>query len=92
MTLKHYNFTVKGRVQGVFFRASTREKAISLGLAGYVRNQPDGSVFIAAEGNEEQLKNLELWCRSGGPAGAQVHEVQQTEDKIEGWEEFSIKR
>ena len=92
MASKSINIIVKGKVQGVFFRASTREKARSLGLNGYVSNQYDGSVFIAAEGNEDQLKFLEQWCRAGGPPGAQVTEIKITEEKLSGWEDFSIKR
>jgi acylphosphatase len=68
---------VQGRVQGVFFRASTREQAQRLGLAGWVRNLPDGSVEVLAEGEEASLRRLADWCRRG-PPGAHVDEVEES--------------
>jgi acylphosphatase len=65
---------VKGRVQGVFFRAETRDRAQSLGLAGWVRNNPDGSVEAAFEGDRERIESLVAWCRKG-PSLAQVDDV-----------------
>lgn len=65
---------VKGIVQGVFFRASTRRKADELGLVGWVRNMDDGSVEIVAEGENHKLQELLLWCGKG-PGGAAVEEV-----------------
>jgi acylphosphatase len=62
-------------VQGVYYRQSTKEKAIALGLTGYVKNLPDGRVQIMASGNTDQLLQLVLWCRQG-PARAIVEEVQ----------------
>lgn len=59
--------TVKGKVQGVYYRQSTREKALELGLTGIVKNQPDGSVFIQATGSAAQLNQLVAWCRQGPP-------------------------
>lgn len=53
--MKHYNITVSGKVQGVFYRASTKEKAEQLGIKGFVRNQSDGTVYIEAEGEVSQL-------------------------------------
>jgi acylphosphatase len=49
---KHFNIRISGRVQGVFFRASTKAKAEELGISGFVQNEPDGSVYIEAEGEE----------------------------------------
>ncbi len=62
---------VHGRVQGVFFRASTRSVAQRLGLVGWVRNEADGSVLIEAAGASEALQDLVDWCRHG-PEGARV--------------------
>ena len=59
---------VQGRVQGVWFRAGTKEKADELGLTGWVKNQPDGTVEIHAEGEKSQLENFIAWCRKGTPA------------------------
>jgi acylphosphatase len=65
---------VSGRVQGVFFRASARDEARRLGLAGEIRNLPDGSVEAIAEGNREALDTFIAWCRAGPPM-AEVEEV-----------------
>jgi acylphosphatase len=67
-------FLVSGRVQGVFYRASTREQALGLGLAGYARNLPDGRVEVLASGSVEALDVLEHWLRRG-PSGARVDAV-----------------
>ena len=69
---------ITGSVQGVFFRATTQEKARELGLTGWVRNLPDGRVEVLAEGDEEKLKDLLEWCR-GGPSesGACVDSVEE---------------
>ena len=66
---------VSGRVQGVFFRASTKDQAQRLGLTGFVRNCPDGRVEILAEGSSEAVEALLDWCRTG-PPGARVERVQ----------------
>ena len=61
-------FIVSGRVQGVFYRASTREQALHLGLAGYAKNLPDGRVEILANGSVDALDALERWLWEGPPA------------------------
>lgn len=61
-------FIVTGRVQGVFFRASTREAALRLGVAGHARNLADGSVEVLASGSAEDLDALEAWLQHGPPA------------------------
>lgn len=61
-------FIVDGRVQGVFYRAGTREQALALGLAGHAMNRPDGSVEVLAGGSAEALDALERWLRRGPPA------------------------
>jgi acylphosphatase len=66
---------VRGRVQGVFFRAETRGRAESLGLGGWVRNAPDGSVEGVFEGEPERVESMVDWCRRG-PAGAVVDDVE----------------
>ena len=62
------HITVHGRVQGVWFRAGTKEKAEELGLTGWVMNRPNGSVEIHAQGEKSQLENFIAWCRQGTPA------------------------
>ncbi|MGH8041763.1 MAG: acylphosphatase [Rudaea sp.] len=70
-------FRVHGRVQGVGFRASTREVARRLGLTGYAKNRADGSVEVLACGAAPALDELELWLQRGSPA-ARVDEVTRT--------------
>jgi acylphosphatase len=69
-------FLVSGRVQGVFFRASTREQALKLGLRGYAKNLPDGRVEVLAEGDASALDALERWLRVGPPM-ARVESVER---------------
>ena len=66
---------VSGRVQGVFFRASTREQALTLGLNGQVRNLPDGSVAVTACGSQGALEAMQDWLWQGPPPAA-VSDVQ----------------
>lgn len=56
---------VIGRVQGVFFRASTKRKAIEFNLTGFVRNESDGSVYYEAQGSKENVQKLIAWTRKG---------------------------
>lgn len=72
--MHHYRIVVKGKVQGVFFRYSAKEVAEKLGIKGYVKNLPDGSVLIEAEGGEESLEKLKDWCHTG-PRNAKVSDV-----------------
>lgn len=71
-------FVVCGRVQGVFFRASTRAEAARLGLDGHARNLPDGSVEIVAAGALEALRELERWLAQGPPL-ARVASVRRVD-------------
>ncbi|MEW7289970.1 acylphosphatase [Aquimarina sp. 2304DJ70-9] len=87
--LKHYNITAKGKVQGVWYRKSTQEKANEIGIKGFVKNQSDGSVYIEAEGNEDQLKSLLEWCAQG-PQFAIVEDVSFTRGDIRSFEQFDI--
>ena len=80
-------FIVTGRVQGVFYRASTRQRALELGLVGYARNQPDGSVEVVASGADAALAALQTWLQQGPPA-AQVEQVtraEQAERALQGF-------
>lgn len=60
-------FVVRGKVQGVFFRASAREQALKSGLRGYARNLPDGSVEVLAVGRADAVGAFETWLRIGPP-------------------------
>jgi acylphosphatase len=66
---------IKGRVQGVYYRASAKDVARKTGLTGWIRNTPDGHVEAMATGSEEQLELFINWCREG-PRGARVTEVE----------------
>ena len=87
----HYKIRVEGRVQGVFFRVSTQKEAQRLGLKGFVRNEPDGSVYIEAEGDENKLEQLLVWIGRGGPPRGEVHNYELTEAEIVGFRAFVIK-
>lgn len=89
--MKHLNIRVTGRVQGVYFRASTRDIATKLKLRGFVRNEPDGSVYIEAEGSEEALDEFVAWCHHGPPA-AIVKNVEVQEGPIQNMKPLDIKR
>ncbi|WP_299215337.1 acylphosphatase [uncultured Aquimarina sp.] len=86
---KHYNISVKGKVQGVWYRKSTLEKALELNIKGTVKNQSDGSVYIEAEGDENQLKTFLEWCAIG-PKFAEVLDVSVKEDTPLFYEYFEI--
>ncbi|MBI4688594.1 MAG: acylphosphatase [Nitrospirae bacterium] len=74
---------IRGRVQGVFFRASTRDMAASLGLKGWVKNLSDGNVEALFEGPKDLLLKAVQWCRKG-PEGARVTEVSEDWSEYEG--------
>lgn len=83
---------IEGRVQGVFFRASTEKQASLLGLKGWVRNCPDGSVEVVAEGPKEKAEALLTWCRQG-PPHAEVSRVRLKWEEFTGeFEEFRVRR
>ena len=71
-------FLITGKVQGVYFRHSTRLQAERLGIRGVARNLPDGSVEVIADGTPEAVQNLREWLRRG-PPGARVAAVQEFE-------------
>lgn len=80
-------FRVTGRVQGVFFRASTREQALALGLVGHAMNLPDGSVEVVASGGADALDELEQWLHHGPPAArvASVTREALAEHRLDGF-------
>lgn len=88
---KHYNIKVRGRVQGVFFRVSTQKEASRLGLAGFVCNEADGSVYIEVEGEQDIIDKLLLWIRRGGPPQGMVNDVEIESGVIENFNRFEIR-
>lgn len=84
---KHLNIVIFGRVQGVWFRHTAREEAQQRGITGFVRNDPDGSVYIEAEGEAAALKAFVAWCQRG-PASAKVEDVKVTTGGLKHFERF----
>ena len=79
-----------GRVQGVFFRDSTRQRARSADVGGWVRNCPDGTVEAVFEGDSDAIERMVEWMRSG-PSGASVETVDVNEEEPEGLSSFEIR-
>lgn len=86
-----YKIWVKGRVQGVWFRKYTKEAAESFGIMGYVENSDDGSVYLEAEGKEQDLERLLNWLRDGSPL-SHVEDVSYEEGELTGFSAFEIRR
>jgi len=76
---KRIHVIVEGRVQGVFFRAFTRDAALNLGLSGWVRNRPNGSVEAIVEGEETAVEKMLQWFNQGSPNSI-VEKVYATEE------------
>jgi acylphosphatase len=82
-------FIISGKVQGVFFRASTREQARRLGLHGHARNLPDGSVEVLAIGTDDAIAQLEQWLQHGPPS-ARVDRVERSSSEVDARDDFSV--
>jgi acylphosphatase len=82
--------TLNGRVQNVGFRFATVEKAQEMGVKGFVKNKPDGTVYIEAEGESEDLNRFLEWCKEGPPA-AKVKEADKQEIPIQEFTSFHVK-
>ncbi len=78
--MRRVRVRIRGRVQGVFFRAEARARAESLGLSGWVRNDPDGCVTAVLQGDPERVDSMTEWCRRG-PGGARVDEAEVFEEE-----------
>ena len=81
---------VRGDVQGVFFRDSTREQAGRRGVAGWVTNRGDGAVEAVFEGAPAEVEAMVEFC-SSGPRGAQVHSVETSDEEPEGLAGFEVR-
>ena len=81
--MKRMHVIISGRVQGVSFRAYTRETAVALKLTGWVRNLHDGSVETVFEGEDKNVESMLAWCRRG-PRHAVVSDVDATEEPYTG--------
>ena len=89
--LQTISIIVKGKVQGVYYRQTTQEKAMALGITGTARNLPDRSVKIIATGSKEQLDKLLAWCRQG-PSRAEVSGIESNEEELRSFPDFRILR
>jgi acylphosphatase len=87
--MKHLNITVKGKVQGVSFRAATKAVADQLGVKGSIKNEPNGDVFIEAEGDKFALEMFLDWCNEG-PQGAEVNLVETNEGELKNYRNFEV--
>lgn len=88
--MRRVNLKIYGRVQGVFFRHNTKKLADRLNVKGWVRNNPDDTVEMIAEGDDEAIDSLIRWCKKG-PLGAKVDRVDVKEEKYKKeFKDFSI--
>ncbi len=86
-----FTLHITGKVQGVFYRQSAKDKAMELGLKGQTWNNPDGSVTIVVNGNMSEIEHLLEWCRQGPPR-AQVNSVEISETADQDFPDFRIIR
>ncbi|MCK7553899.1 acylphosphatase [Chitinophaga sedimenti] len=91
MNILHREILVKGRVQGVYFRASAKSAADKLNVKGRVRNTPEGHVWIAAEATPGAMSAFIEWCKQGPPM-ANVTACEVTEGAPEHYTDFVIQR
>ena len=91
MELKHFKIIVSGNVQGVFYRASAKDKANELGVRGFVRNEPNGDVYLEVEAEEDILYKFIKWCNLG-PTRAKVDRMEAIPGEVVGFTSFEIKR
>jgi acylphosphatase len=89
MSMIRRRVVVRGHVQGVFFRETTRRRALADGVAGWVRNQPDGSVEAVFEGERDPVERLVAFAREG-PRGARVDWVDVVSEEPEALEGFEV--
>ena len=87
--MKCAHLIVSGRVQGVFFRDNTRRKARELGLTGYAKNLPDGTVEVVAEGNEDKINELIEFIKKG-PGVAMVEGINLKHKEPENFKSFEV--
>lgn len=87
----HYKIKVSGRVQGVYYRASTKAVADQLRISGWIKNLADGSVYIEAEGETFFMGQFLEWCEEG-PSGARVEAIEKEAGELQGFSNFVIKK
>lgn len=87
--MKHINIKVTGKVQGVFFRASTKAVADQMGIKGFVKNEKDGSVYIEAEAKQFILDAFIDWCKEG-PDKSVVENVEVADGDLKNFKNFEV--
>jgi acylphosphatase len=87
--MKHLDIRVKGKVQGVFYRASTKAVADQLGVRGTIKNMPNGDVFIEAEADNPTLEMFLDWCGEG-PQDAKVDTVESHDGELKNYRNFEV--
>jgi acylphosphatase len=90
LELRHIKIKVSGKVHGVYYRASAKEKAEEWGICGFVRNEKNGDVYIEAEAAEEVLYKFIKWCNQG-PVRAKVEKIDAVPGEIVGFTSFEIR-
>jgi acylphosphatase len=92
MSTRRATLRIHGKVQGVFFRESSRAEAVRLGLTGWVRNRDDGTVEAVVEGAPAPLEDFIRWCHRGPPS-ARVSQVERTDGEPSGeFRTFTVER
>ncbi|OKS89519.1 acylphosphatase [Mucilaginibacter polytrichastri] len=86
---KHLDIVVQGKVQGVYYRHSTKAVADQLGIRGFIMNQDNGDVFIAAEADAMMLEIFLDWCNKG-PEAARVSAVTTTDGELKNYRNFEV--
>lgn len=87
----HVDLRISGTVQGVWYRRSAVDEALRLGVTGFARNEPDGTVRVEAEGTRAAIDRFIVWCRIG-PSRAQVEQVRISEGPVVGFADFVTRR
>jgi acylphosphatase len=88
--IRHKNIRITGRVQGVGFRYSARSAALMLGINGFIRNLPNGDVYLEVEGNPGQVEEYLKWCNQGPPR-AVIKFVDIYDGDVVGFEGFEVR-
>jgi len=89
MKIVHVNIVLDGKVQGVRFRETTKYVADQAGIKGFIRNEPDGKVYIEAEGGQWELDTFMQWCNEG-PDRAEVTSCKVTSGELKNYVDFVI--
>ena len=91
--LDHFNITLYGKVQGVFLRRTVEHEANRQGISGFVRNEPDGTVYIEAEAEEGKIQKFVEWLKAGAGGGGdfQISQVEIEKGTFKAFEGFEIR-